>query len=208
MTTKTIWVRADLPGEYEERKSIVSSALEAGFSNVMIREEDAALKRLGRFEALAVRDDAVMAGDETIGRIVTISGPSDLEKASALRDRVRYLIIRARDWKVIPLENLIAELQGSETKLLAAASTPEEAKLFFETMLEVNYAQLRSGTVELFGKKVKTSSLSSYYKARVIAERLKKMIDDKEFTLNAPAVPLPTERAQKPLEVCSREEVL
>jgi len=134
MTTKTIWVRADLPGEYEERKSIVSSALEAGFSNVMIREEDAALKRLGRFEALAVRDDAVMAGDETIGRIVTISGPSDLEKASALRDRVRYLIIRARDWKVIPLENLIAELQGSETKLLAAASTPEEAKLFFETM--------------------------------------------------------------------------
>ena len=35
MTTKTIWVRADLPGEYEERKSIVSSALEAGFSNVM-----------------------------------------------------------------------------------------------------------------------------------------------------------------------------
>ncbi len=75
-------------------------------------------------------------------------------------------------------------------------------------MMEVSYAQLRSGTVELFGKKVKTSSLSSYYKARAIAERLKGMIADKEFTLTAPVVPLPADRVQKPLEVCSREEVL
>jgi len=75
-------------------------------------------------------------------------------------------------------------------------------------MMEVSYAQLRSGTVELFGKKVKTSSLSSYYKARLIAERLKRMIDDKEFELNAPVVPLPEERAQRPLEVCSMDEVL
>jgi uncharacterized protein (DUF39 family) len=75
-------------------------------------------------------------------------------------------------------------------------------------LMEVSYAQLRSGTVELFGKKVKTSSLSSYYKARAIAERLKKMIGEKEFTLTAPVIPLPTDRAQKPLEVCSRDEVL
>jgi uncharacterized protein (DUF39 family) len=75
-------------------------------------------------------------------------------------------------------------------------------------MMEVSYAQLRSGTVELFGKKVKTSSLSSYYKARVIADRLKKMINDKEFTLTKPVIPLPTDRVQKPLEVCSKEEVL
>ncbi|MBI0583475.1 MAG: homocysteine biosynthesis protein [Methanomassiliicoccus sp.] len=75
-------------------------------------------------------------------------------------------------------------------------------------MMEVSYAQLRSGTVELFGKKVETSSLSSYYKARVIAERLKKMISEKEFLLTEPVAPLPSERAQRPLEVCSREEVL
>jgi uncharacterized protein (DUF39 family) len=75
-------------------------------------------------------------------------------------------------------------------------------------MMEVNYAQLRSGTVELFGKKVKTSSLSSYFKARAIAERLKSMIMKNEFQLTEPVVPLPTSREQRPLDVCSKEEVL
>jgi uncharacterized protein (DUF39 family) len=75
-------------------------------------------------------------------------------------------------------------------------------------MMEVSYAQLRSGTIDLFGKRVKTSSLSSYYKARVIAERLKKMIMEKEFQLTRPVVPLPESRGQKDLEVCSKEEVL
>jgi len=75
-------------------------------------------------------------------------------------------------------------------------------------MMEVSYAQLRSGTIELFGKKVRTSSLSSYYKARVIAGRLKKMIEEKEFFLTRPVAPMPAERALRPLDVCSREEVL
>ena len=35
--------------------------------------------------------------------------------------------------------------------------------------------------IELYGKKVKTSSLSSYYKARKIAGRLKKWIEEGEF---------------------------
>jgi 3-dehydroquinate synthase II len=134
MSPKTIWVRADLPGDYEERKSIVSSAMEAGFANIVIREEDAALRRLGRFEPMVVRGDEIMVGEERVGAIVTISGPADQARASALRDKVKFLIVRARDWKVIPLENLIAEFEGSQTKLLAAASTPEEAKLFMETM--------------------------------------------------------------------------
>jgi len=75
-------------------------------------------------------------------------------------------------------------------------------------MAEVSYAELRSGHVDLFGKKVKTSSLSSYYKARIIADKLKKMIADREFTLTPPVEVLPKERVQKPLDVRSREEVL
>lgn len=73
---------------------------------------------------------------------------------------------------------------------------------------EVSYAQLRSGTVELFGKKVQTSSLSSYYKARIIADRLKRMIEEKEFTLTRPVEQLPRERMQRALDVCSEEDVL
>ena len=41
---------------------------------------------------------------------------------------------------------------------------------------EVSYAQLKSGEIEVNGKKVKTAPLSSVVKARAIAEILKKDI--------------------------------
>ncbi|MEM2944178.1 MAG: homocysteine biosynthesis protein [Methanomassiliicoccales archaeon] len=72
---------------------------------------------------------------------------------------------------------------------------------------EVSYAELRSGFIELYGKKVKTSSLSSYYKARIIAEKLKTMIEEGEFLLTRPVHGLPSERAFKPLDIRSKEEV-
>ena len=56
---------------------------------------------------------------------------------------------------------------------------------------EVSYKQLRSGTIEIKGKKVPTSSLSSYSKAVEIAETLKKWIKDKKFYLTEPVSPIP-----------------
>jgi uncharacterized protein (DUF39 family) len=73
---------------------------------------------------------------------------------------------------------------------------------------EINYADLRSGSIEFQGRQVKTSSLSSYYKARIIAGRLKKWIEKGEFTLTQPVAPMPKERAQKTLEVLSKEDVV
>lgn len=73
---------------------------------------------------------------------------------------------------------------------------------------EFSYAQLRSGAVELFGKKVRTSSLSSYYRARIIAQSLKDMIQQKEFLLTQPVQQLPSERMLRPLDVVSKEDVL
>jgi 3-dehydroquinate synthase II len=134
MVSKTIWVRADLPDQYDDRKKLVSSALEAGLVTIILREEDQGLRRLGRFEALSVKGQDVNSGEDRVATMVKIAGPADLKKVSALRDKVKNIIISARDWKVIPLENLIAEFQGSETKLLMSASEPEEAKLFLETM--------------------------------------------------------------------------
>jgi 3-dehydroquinate synthase II len=39
-----------------------------------------------------------------------------------------------RDWKVIPLENLIADLQKEKVKIIAAVADFDEAKLALETM--------------------------------------------------------------------------
>lgn len=59
---------------------------------------------------------------------------------------------------------------------------------------QVSYAQLKSGEIEVNGKKVRTSPLSSVVKARQIAEILKKDIREGRFLLNQPAELLPDGR--------------
>jgi uncharacterized protein (DUF39 family) len=56
---------------------------------------------------------------------------------------------------------------------------------------EVNYAQLKSGEIEVKGKKVPTSGISSYSKAQEIAEILKSWIKKGDFTLTEPVAKLP-----------------
>ncbi len=57
---------------------------------------------------------------------------------------------------------------------------------------EVNYAQLRSGSIAVNGKTVPTSGLSSYPKARKIAETLKEWIGKGDFLLTEPLELLPS----------------
>ncbi|OGQ95407.1 MAG: hypothetical protein A2521_06685 [Deltaproteobacteria bacterium RIFOXYD12_FULL_57_12] len=62
---------------------------------------------------------------------------------------------------------------------------------------EVNYAQLKSGQIEVNGQKVPVAPLSSVVKAREIAEILKKWILERNFFLTAPVVPLPSAPGKK-----------
>ncbi len=57
---------------------------------------------------------------------------------------------------------------------------------------EVSYAQLKSGSIEVNGKRVTTAPLSSLVKAREIAEILKQWILDGKFVLSEPVTLLPT----------------
>lgn len=47
---------------------------------------------------------------------------------------VDYVILVGKDWKVIPLENVIADLQGEKAKIIAAVSDVDEAKVALETL--------------------------------------------------------------------------
>jgi uncharacterized protein (DUF39 family) len=71
---------------------------------------------------------------------------------------------------------------------------------------KVTYRQLQSGSIQIKGRTIKTAPLSSYKKARQIASILKEWIVRGEFLLNEPAVPLPSERSPKSLEIRGREE--
>lgn len=45
-----------------------------------------------------------------------------------------YLLVTGTDWKVIPLENLIAELQSYNVKIIFGVKSAEEARLAFQTL--------------------------------------------------------------------------
>ncbi len=59
------------------------------------------------------------------------------------------------------------------------------------TLGEVTYAALRSGSITVQGREVPTSSLSSYPRAREIANILKQWISEGSFLLSQPVAPLP-----------------
>ena len=63
----------------------------------------------------------------------------------------------------------------------------------------VNYEQLRSGEIEVEGKKVAVGSISSYYKALEIASLLADEIRRGEFLVSRPIAPLPRDTKMKPL---------
>jgi len=61
-----------------------------------------------------------------------------------------------------------------------------------EILGEVNYAQLKTGNITVRGKSIKTAGLSSYVKAKEIAETLKDWITKGEFLLSEPVATLPS----------------
>ena len=60
-----------------------------------------------------------------------------------------------------------------------------------EPLAKVSYAELRTGSIEIRGRKVRTAPLSSYYKARRIATELKSWIERGQFLLGKPVDSLP-----------------
>lgn len=69
----------------------------------------------------------------------------------------------------------------------------------------VSYKELKSGYVELNGKKIRTSPLSSMKKAREIAELLKQQIIAGDFLLTEPSAKLRNNTTGKPLNL--KEEI-
>ena len=62
---------------------------------------------------------------------------------------------------------------------------------------------MKSGNIELNGKKVKCSPMSSFHHAKKIAETLKEWIQRGKFFLNPPAETLSTDREFKPMKITS-----
>ena len=88
-------------------------------------------------------------------------------------------------------EDMMKQLAVSNEKLYTYVFDYGVKALSRPTLKKVTYEQLRSGSVTLNGKSVKTASLSSITKARKIANEIKDMVKRGEFTLVEPIQNLP-----------------
>lgn len=65
---------------------------------------------------------------------IEINSKKHEKLARKLGKIVDFLILVGKNWTVIPLENIIADLQDEDVKLIAAVSNYDEAKLAIETL--------------------------------------------------------------------------
>ena len=86
---------------------------------------------------VVVDKDGVRPKGKKIGRKFQVLSNSDIENILTIAKKgLDFVIIEVKDWKIIPLENIIAKLHKMHTKIFAIAKTPEEVRKMF-SILEV-----------------------------------------------------------------------
>jgi len=70
---------------------------------------------------------------------------------------------------------------------------------------KVNYAELRSGSVEINGEEIRTSSLSSFRRARKVAEELKGWVEQGKLELALPTRRIDPAKSAKPMHQMTAE---
>lgn len=147
---KIVWVRADWDAPWEKKAEFVRKAIECGADAVMVcgREVRAVLE-MGSILVVSEADvpgvGVVLVkheGGETEGRLkalrdagrrtavlVEVRDKPTEQAAARLAQLADFVLVAAKSWEIIPLENLIAALQGSGAKLLAEVKTAEKATI-------------------------------------------------------------------------------
>ena len=72
---------------------------------------------------------------KNVGRKFKVLSNADIENIlSAAKKGLDFVIVEVKDWKIIPLENIIAKLHKIHTKIFAIAKTPKEVRKMFSIL--------------------------------------------------------------------------
>lgn len=105
-------------------------------------------------------------------------------------------------------EDMARNCAVTNDKIVTAVFDYAQPSRSRDVVKEVTYAELMSGEIELKGKQVPTSSLSSLYKARQISEILKNQVLKGDFMIERPVQSFSMDRVFKGLEVRSEKEAM
>ncbi len=114
---KEVWLLADC--EWNDAKEMIRDAIELGYDGVAVKGKHVEdVKKLGRIRVVPIEDV-----------LVEIKSAEDLRRI----EEMDFSILKFRDWKVIPLENVIA-MKKRGCRVIAAVESFEDAKLALETL--------------------------------------------------------------------------
>ena len=77
-------------------------------------------------EDLVVDGEALYINDIQVGRRVDVSNASGQGKARAMAGSVEWILLDLGEWKMIPIENIIAACDGGPTNIAVRISSPEQ----------------------------------------------------------------------------------
>lgn len=134
---KELWIEIPETASPDEREELFTAATEASATII----QGTSASHSGDKQDIAVVNEndekeisKLRREGKKIAIRIAIKGKEDENKAvEAAELGADYLIIDCRDWRVIPLENIIAKARG-KTKLIAQIQTVEEARLMLETL--------------------------------------------------------------------------
>lgn len=199
---RELWVEINSSSPKDFKMAILNASKNL-CDTAVVDEEDVELAKKHGFRVASPLNGDIQIVDENviektekleIGKNVClrleIKNRTDEKKASKAIDKgVKYIIISCPNWKIIPLENLIAESNG-RTKLLAEVTSSEEARVTLETL------ELGADGVVLKASKLEDVTMTSD-----LIKRLVTHADEKEAILKLePAKIVST----KPLSMGSR----
>ena len=156
---KELWIEIDPNASLQEKERLLSIAQE---NADVILENNQTSNRNGKLDItfLSELNEKKLAqlkkeGKKTALR-VTIQGKDDENKAAKAAELgVDYVIINYLDWRIIPLENLIAKGRGKSI-LIAEANTAEDAKVVLEALeLGTDGVLLKTGNPTELEKTIK-----------------------------------------------------
>lgn len=145
---KEVWIELDTSLSGDKKTQLLKSA--AVFCDVVLvdaKDVDAARKSGALVASISGNADITVLSTFNLDKIkklketnkplavkIVIEGKKDEENAiDAAEAGCDYIIVDTPDWKIIPLENLIAKTRG-KTKLLAEVSSKKEAKVALKTL--------------------------------------------------------------------------
>ena len=109
------------PKKLGKKKTKLKTISTSNSSNYVVLEKENSTKPKGK--KIGIKFEVLSNAD--IDNVLSIS-----------KKGLDFVIIEVKDWKIIPLENIIAKLHKIHTKIFAIARTPEEVRKMF-SILEV-----------------------------------------------------------------------